>query len=140
MLSNARSDEDIEILANLNRKLIQDEGSENRMSDAELKSRMVKWIKTEEYKAFFINCRASTVIGYILWKEEEKEVYLRQMYVHPESRRSGIGRSAVKEFMRRIPSNKPCRLDALSSNLTALNFWKACGFVEYAVIFRKGVV
>lgn len=74
---------DLELLTEMNKQLIEDEGSSNPMSLAELRQRMKEWLQGSWNTDLIMN--NDEVIGYALYcfKENQydneiKEVYLRQ--------------------------------------------------------------
>lgn len=64
--------------------------------------------------------------------KSNRHVYEIHIAVHPDRQRSGIGRDlmeAVKELAAERGIRK-LRLRVLSSNLTAMSFYRKCGFLE----------
>ena len=87
------TDGDLDLLAEWNLQLIRDEGHRNRMSVADLRVRMQEWL-AGEYKAVVFSADGKPV-AYADYRENEHEVYLRQLFVARDVRRRGIGRTAV---------------------------------------------
>src|SRR5690242_3034785 len=92
--------EDCFLLAELNHQLIQDEGHRNRMTAPELEQRMRDWL-SGEYRAVIYEM-GGEVVAYALFREQPKEVYLRQLFIVRHRRRQGIGRQAVEILRREI--------------------------------------
>ena len=121
------------LLAEMNSRLLEDEGHRNRnMSVADLELRISAWLRAGEYEAvlFWVGPPAA----YALFRREANEVFLRQFFVERERRRQGIGRAAVTILQNEvwIP---PVRitLEVLAHNAVAKTFWQAVGFRDYAV-------
>lgn len=120
------------MLAELNSQLIQDEGHRNKMSLAELETRMKGWLETE-YTAQIFEI-ASEPIAYALYREQGSEIYLRQLFVDRNRRRQGIGRAAIAILRTNIwPKNKRLTVDVLTHNTVAIDFWRAVGYRDYCL-------
>ncbi len=123
---------DCPMLAELNSQLIQDEGHRNKMSLAELETRMKGWLETE-YTAQIFEI-ASEPIAYALYREQGSEIYLRQLFVDRNRRRQGIGRAAIAILRTNIwPKNKRLTVDVLTHNTVAIDFWRAVGYRDYCL-------
>jgi GNAT superfamily N-acetyltransferase len=127
---------DIDELAELNARLIEDEGHRNPLTPAELKHRMREWVEST-YSAVLFNRDASTA-AYALYCEGdqfgERFIFLRQFFVKPEFRRQGIGRAAIRILYDEIwPPNSRVALDVLCHNSAGRAFWEAMGFREYSM-------
>jgi predicted acetyltransferase len=81
-------------LSELNLQLIKDEGSSNKMSDAELESRMRRFLQTD-YDAYLFKLGDETV-GYALVQTRVSPVYLRQFFISRKFRRRGYGKEAFQ--------------------------------------------
>jgi GNAT superfamily N-acetyltransferase len=124
--------DDSPLLAQLNQQLIQDEGHRNRMTLTELERRMRGWL-TNEYRAVLYE-DGGEVVAYALFREQEQEIYLRQLLVVPDRRRQGIGRRAVEILRSQVwPKTKRLTADVLVTNHSALAFWRAVGYQDYAL-------
>src|SRR5213592_3798749 len=124
--------DDCAILAKLNHQLIQDEGHRNRMTDPELEQRMSGWLQGE-YRAVIYE-EGGEVVAYALFREQPKEIYLRQLFVVRNRRRQGLGRRAVEILRSEIwPRNKRLTVDVLVTNKTAIAFWRAVGYADYSL-------
>jgi|SRR5436190_2628098 len=128
----AASPEDAALLARMNAQLIRDEGHRNPMSVSELETRMRGWLESD-YEAVLIE-QDGEPVGYALFRQESDHIYLRQLFVVPGRRRSGIGRKAIV-WLRENPwaSAARVRLDVLVDNGTGRAFWRAVGFDDYCV-------
>ncbi len=123
---------DAPLLAEMNQSLIRDEGHRNRLSLAELDQRMTGWL-AGEYRVVIFE-EANVTLGYALFRDEPKFIYLRQFYVRPERRREGIGCAAIDWLRNNVwPPSKRLRLDVLIGNETAISFWRAVGFRDYCL-------
>src|SRR5690348_12088298 len=119
-------------LAELNHQLIRDEGHRNPMTVPQLEQRMRGFIEGE-YRAIIFE-EYSEVVAYALYREGADEVYLRQLFVVRHRRRKGIGRRAVEILRSQVwPKNRRLTVEVLVSNATAVAFWRALGYVDYAL-------
>jgi GNAT superfamily N-acetyltransferase len=120
------------LLAELNHQLIQDEGHRNRMTVAELESRMNGWL-AGEYRAVLaeIDCE---VAAYALFRDQPDEIYLRQLFVVRPRRRQGIGRLVMSFLRERVwPKNKRLTVEVLVANQAAVAFWRSMGYSDYCL-------
>lgn len=93
------------------------------------------WLAGEYQAVLFIDSREG--VGYALLRPDEREIYLRQFYVERGRRRQGVGRAAVELLRREIwPAGTSVTLEVLVGNQTALAFWRAVGFADYALTMR----
>lgn len=123
--------EDVQLLAEMNYQLIKDEGHSNPMGVTELRERMSTWLEGI-YSAALIK-EHSQVVGYALWRNEKKYLYIRQFFVLPEHRGKGIGKNAIQLLKKQNWKNMALRLDVLVGNKRGLSFWRAVGFNEYCI-------
>jgi ribosomal protein S18 acetylase RimI-like enzyme len=131
------SPSDAPVLAEMNRRLIKDEGHRNRMTPAELHNRMQGWLSSGEYDAAIFE-QDGAPAGYALFRREPDHVYVRQFYVDPEHRRRGVGQAAVEWLCANRWRGAPrVRLDVLVGNAAGRGFWKAVGFLEYCVTMER---
>lgn len=127
--------DDLSLLAELNRQLIQDQRASNPMSVAELEARMRGWL-VAEYRAVVFEIDSKPV-AYGLFRPNEGGIHLRQFFVARAFRRQGIGRRAIEAFRQRfVPPGAALTLEVLVHNSPGLAFWRALGFQEHALSFR----
>lgn len=139
------SPSDAPLLARMNRQLIIDEHSRNRMSEDELETRMRDWLE-RDMRAVLIRYRHE-VIGYLLYRRmnveneygpNEQVVYVRQFYIERSYRRRGIGQMAFEQITNEyFPSHVTLTLDVLESNPEAKAFWHKLGFETYCTTMRR---
>lgn len=123
-------------LANMNKELIQTEGSSNPMSLSQLEDRMKGWLDGE-WEIVMIVLHLS-VIGYVVYQirsddySAEKTVYIRQFYIEDRYRGCGYGTAAMDDLIEHIfPANAAVSLDVLESNHQGYQFWTKYGFKPY---------
>ncbi len=123
---------DCALLAELNHQLIRDEGHRNPMTIPQLEQRMRGFIEGE-YRAIIFE-KYGEVVAYALYREGADEIYVRQLFVVRHRRRKGIGRRAV-EILRSQgwPTTKRLTVEVLVANTAAVAFWRALGYVDYAL-------
>ena len=129
---------DLSLLAELNQQLIRDEGHPNPMSLAELESRMQAWL-VRVYTAVLFE-REGAVVGYALYRTDNAGIFLRQFFICRDERRKGHGRTAMALLFKRVwPAGATVSLEVLSANQTAIDFWRALGFEDYALTLRRRI-
>ena len=120
----------------MNQQLIPDEGHRNRMTLAELEGRMAAFL-TGDYSAVLFE-EAGRLLGYALYKQEAEWIYLRQFFVLPENRRSGVGRMAFQWLQSNVWRNWPrVRVEVLTNNPTGIAFWRSIGFTDYCLTMER---
>ena len=94
------TDKDLPNLAQMNKRLIEDEGSRNPMSVEELQARMAKWTREDWKMDLFME--QGSAVGYAVYQLRKDEydpdrnvVYLRQMYLEREYHNLGVGTNAL---------------------------------------------
>jgi GNAT superfamily N-acetyltransferase len=86
-----------------------------------------------EYRAIVFEAFGE-VVAYALYREGPEEVYLRQLFVVPTRRRQGIGRRVVEILRLHVwPQGKRLTVEVLVANTAAVAFWRAVGYVDYAL-------
>jgi GNAT superfamily N-acetyltransferase len=121
----------------MNECLIEDEGSRNPMSIAELQNRMGEWLRGEWRVELFIE--GDTVVGYAVYQfrrdayEPDKVVvYLRQLYIERDKRSRGLGSRTIKLLAQtHFPLGCRIEVDVLASNPRGAKFWSQIGFQPY---------
>lgn len=127
------SAEDAEKLAELNKQLIEDEKSDNKMSLGELQDRMKSFLETD-YSAYFF-MEDNSIIGYALVNTRAEPLYLRQFFIARNFRRNHKGRQAFELLLNELKTDK-IDLEVLSWNEAGLKFWQSCGFAERSRYMR----
>ena len=119
-------------LAGLNHQLIRDEGHRNPMTVPQLEERMRGWL-ADEYRAVIYE-DGGEVVAYALFREDESEIYLRQLFVVRHRRGQGIGHRAVQILRSQIwPKDKRLTVEVLTANKRAVKFWRSVGYSDYAL-------
>ncbi len=119
--------EDVDVLAKMNKQLIEDEQSDNPMDISQLKNRMTDFLKNG-YKAYLI-IHNEKAIGYALIDITQDPKYLRQFFIVREERRKQYGKQAFVKLLERLDINE-LDIDVLSWNEIGIKFWEAIGFKE----------
>ena len=124
--------DDCTLLGELNHQLIRDEGHRNQMNPEQLRDRMGKWLE-RDYRAVMFE-EDGCVVGYALFREEQNEIYLRQLFICRDQRRRGLGRRAIEILKNDIwLKEKRLTVEVLVSNEGAVRFWRAVGYKDYAL-------
>lgn len=123
-------------LAEMNYKLIRDEGHRNPMNKVQLTRRMKNWLRGEYQACLFEE--HGEIIGYCLYRKEEGFIYIRQFFIDRVFREQGLGREAFKLVLKGF-WKKPLilRLDVLVGNKTGIGFWRNMGFKDYCLTMER---
>lgn len=117
---------DIETLAVLNKRLIEDERHPNPMTIEQLSARMTGWLQKEYYS--YLAIIDNQTAAYCLYRDADNYYYLRHLYVERDFRRRGIASMLLDWMYDHIWTEKKVRLDVLSHNKGAITFYKQYGF------------
>jgi ribosomal protein S18 acetylase RimI-like enzyme len=117
---------EVETLAELNKRLIEDERHPNPMSFEQLTRRMKEWLQGE-YTCYVAE-EGDEVIAYCLFRDDGEYYYMRQLFVERGHRRGGIATAFLDWMYGHIWIDRKVRLDVLSRNEEAIAFYKAYGF------------
>jgi len=127
------SEEDLDLLSQLNRQLIEDEMHDNNMTMDQLKERMSGFLSLN-YKAYlFMEC--DDLKGYALINHDRQPLYLRQFYICRDSRRRGYGKAAFFKLLDYI-GTRIIDIEVLYWNETGKKFWNSIGFKERSIYMR----
>jgi RimJ/RimL family protein N-acetyltransferase len=137
---------DVPLLAAMNQQLIQDEGSRNPMTLAELEERMREWLASN-WQAVVVEID-SEAVGYLLFQFRSDEylpsdttVYVRQFFIGRNCRSRGIGRQAFNLIRERFfPRVSSVVLDVLEVNSQARRFWMSLGFKPYCTTMKLNLL
>lgn len=136
----AATEADLLLLAEMNKRLFEDAGSQNPMPVAALAERLAAWhAGTEWHIAVFVSGDAT--VGYAvfstrpdLYQPEIPFVYVRQFYIDRAWRRQGLGREAFAALARAyFPGRCKVTIDTLATDPNATAFWSALGFAPYSM-------
>lgn len=117
---------DVERLAELNMRLIEDERHPNPMNTTQLAERMKDWLST--YYICYVAKQHGDIFGYCLYRNEGGYYYIRQLYVNRTHRRKGIATQLLDWLYANVWTDKKVRLDVLAYNEDAIAFYKRYGF------------
>jgi len=127
----AAAESDLGLLAEWNHQLIRDEGHRNPMTVAQLGDRMKMWLQGE-YRAVLFSTDAP--VAYALFTRKTDPLYLRQLFVCRDRRRTGIGRAAMAILREQIwPKDVRLTVEVLCSNHAILAFWRSVGYQDYSL-------
>ena len=117
---------DAKILAELNKRLIEDERHPNPMDIAQLTERMQEWLTTDYI--CYIAKENGHIVAYCLYRDDGDYYYMRQLYVDRAHRRKGIATRLLDWLYENVWTDKKVRLDVLAHNEDAVAFYKRYGF------------
>ena len=100
---------DVDRLAELNKRLIEDERHPNSMNITELAQRMQEWLATD-YICYMAKENGHTV-AYCLYRDDGGHYYMRQLYVDRGHRRKGIATRLLDWLYENVWTGKKVRLD-----------------------------
>lgn len=78
------------------------------------------------------------VVGYLLWREEDDGIFLRQFFVVRRWRRRGLGRAMVEQATREYWAGRTVCLEVLAANRGGREFWTKLGFGEQHTRMSRG--
>ena len=121
------SQDDVKVLAQMNRTLTEDEKSDVVMTPDEFERRMADFLITD-YKAFFF-LDDGVIVGYALVNMTTSPLYLRQFFICREARRKGFGTMAIDALLNDLGTDE-IDIDVYAWNKRGISFWKSLGFAE----------
>ena len=124
--------DDCPSLAVMNKHLIDDEGSGNKMTIPELETRMRDWLQKGVYTAFLFKLNEDT-IGYAL--VDLANMWMRQFFICREHRRSGYGRTAAACLFEHLGLDE-IGLSCLVENERGQAFWRSFNHEIYSIEFK----
>lgn len=127
------TDDDLDLLASLNKQLIEDERHDNTMTIDQLKERMRGFIHAD-YKAYLFTENGETK-GYALVDHFREPVYVRHFFVCRDSRRNGYGKLAFRILADELRTDK-IDIEVMSWNERGYMFWRSLGLKERSVYMR----
>lgn len=137
---------DFDVLAQMNRELIEDEGHRNPMSVLQLKERFRRFVTEDGYTVDLV-LFGGEVAGFATHRYEPDDaeasgmhVHLRQFYIARGKRRGGIGTSALELLIHaRFKAGDRIFLDVLEANPGGKHFWSKTGFTPYGTTMERVV-
>ncbi|MCL6591342.1 MAG: GNAT family N-acetyltransferase [Firmicutes bacterium] len=127
------SDEDLDLLAVLNKQLIEDEKHDNKMNVEQLRERMKGFINSN-YKAYLFE-KDSKTIGYALVDHTRKPLYLRQFFICRDVRRQGYGKTTFNKLWELLKT-EIIDIEVMSWNERGIGFWRSLGFKDRSIYMR----
>jgi GNAT superfamily N-acetyltransferase len=127
------SHEDLDLLADLNNQLIEDERHDNQMNIEQLKERMRTFINTD-YNAYKFELDGE-IIGYALVNHIRQPLYLRHLFICRNSRRNGYGKLAFEKLIELLNTTN-IDIEVMYWNNVGYGFWKSLGFNERSIYMR----
>jgi GNAT superfamily N-acetyltransferase/catechol 2,3-dioxygenase-like lactoylglutathione lyase family enzyme len=128
---------DAAILAELNARLSEDEGSSVGTPAAYL-DRMQTWLAEGRYDAAIVDPDGEA-IAYVVWRDDPdyEDIYVRQFFVVREHRGQGLGRQLFERAAEELWAGRVLRLDVYDSNPRGRAFWEQMGFASYSSLMRR---
>jgi len=130
---NQASLDDLDVLALMNKQLIEDEQHDNPMDVEALKIRMKEFL-LGEYRAYLFK-QEEVIKGYALVNYVRKPAYLRQFFLCRDSRGSGLGKACFQLLLKELKVEQ-LDVEVMYWNETGYKFWKSLGFEERSVYLR----
>ncbi len=76
--------------------------------------------------------------GYVLWRFEDDDVYVRHIWLNEDYRGSGLSANVLDWLSEKYWNDKRIRIQMFASNERMRNFWHVQGFKERSVIMERG--
>lgn len=136
--------EDIDVLASLNKQLVEDEENRFQPDHGELAARMAGWLAGVEWLVDAFTDATGEIVGFLVHGRRFNpaapggdEIYIRLFAVDRARRREGIGKTAINLFLKeRCEPGVRVMLDVLETNPAGQRFWRQAGFKPYAAILE----
>jgi GNAT superfamily N-acetyltransferase len=137
---------DFDLLARMNRELIEDEGHRNPMTVPQLKERFQRFVSKDGWHVDVILIDG-TIGGFATHRYEPdvtepsgQRVYLRQFYIARDRRGGGVGRAALDLLIdARFKDGDRIFLNVLEANPGGKQFWTRTGFAPYDTTMERVV-
>ena len=140
----AVGEEHLAILAAMNQRLVEDEGSRNPFSEIQFRQRIAGWLDGDEWELVLFTDSAGSTVGYAVYRLRKHEydhhlqvVHLRQFFVDRPFRGQGVGRAAYVQLEDERFQGREVSLGVLTTNPGGRRFWEKMGFSEYYVSMKK---
>jgi ribosomal-protein-alanine N-acetyltransferase len=96
---------------------------------------LLKFLRTREVIGHVAETPSGRVVGYMIYLLGNREIRLLRLAVHPDSRRSGVGRALVEKARNKVGHRRPVlTIYVRESNLGACKFYNAAGIPAVAVL------
>ena len=118
---------DLAELSVLNKRLREDERTDNEMSDEEITKRMESFITGQVYKVHVLENPEKEIIGYCVLDITREPNYMRQLFVKSQYRNHGYGKLLLKKVMEEYQL-KEIDLEVMLWNESAIRFYEHIGF------------
>jgi len=125
--------DDLNLIAEMTKKLFEDEPSDTILSIEQFENRLLNYINTGSQAYLFIE---NEVIGYALVNLVRNPYYLIDFFICRNHRLSGKGTMAFNKLMDKLDTEN-IDLDVFCWNDRGRKFWESLGFKERAIIMRK---
>ena len=125
---------DTEILAAMNKQLIEDERHDNPMDIPQLQERMAGFL-SGDYIAVFCADDKSNILGYALVNKTASPLYLRQFFICRESRRKGYGKQFFSQLLEYLGTDM-IDIEVIVWNEAGKAFWENLGFQPRSIYMR----
>ncbi len=79
------------------------------------------------------------VVAFSIWDEIDLSIHIKICEVKPTSRRKGIGRMLVENFMEHFRSNGSMAIYLDSKTPSSEIFWRQCGFIDFPWQKNRGI-
>jgi GNAT superfamily N-acetyltransferase len=129
---------DVPVLARWEHALAQEENEREALTLPQREARLREWMASAQCIAHVFE-QAKAPAGFVIWGSHgPREIFVRQFYVQPSSRRQGVGRAAVATMRANVwPRDARVSLRVLVGSAAYLAFWRACGFSDFSITLEQ---
>ena len=130
------TNEDIEILAEMNQELCKDENHKNQFKSKNWFQKRMATFLNSSYTAVIFELKDNPIAYafFVNHAEHVDTIHLRQIFVRGTVKRQGIGKNAMQILLNKVwPKGRRITVESLSNNHKALSFYKSLGFTDYSV-------
>jgi RimJ/RimL family protein N-acetyltransferase len=126
----------INLLVEMNKKLVNDENYDRPLSHEKLVERWHSFF-SDKYRIYIFE-KDSKIVGYCVIHDDQDPKYIRHFYIKDEFRGKNLGRTAFELLLKELNVSE-IDLDVMHWNKDGIAFWKALGFKEryLGMTFKK---
>lgn len=128
--------DDLDSLAQMNLHLYT-EGERRREKSIEGLKERFRYYLTETKWNLHIAMIDGKDVGYVLWRFEDDDVYIRHIWLHSDYRGRGLSEQVLDILTEKYWGDKRLRIQMFATNERMRNYWKLQGFKERSVIMER---
>ncbi|MFV0322051.1 MAG: GNAT family N-acetyltransferase [Alphaproteobacteria bacterium] len=128
--------EDLDSLAQMNLRLYTEGERRREKSIEDLKDRFRYYLTNSAWNVHIAMIDDNDV-GYVLWRFEDDDVYIRHIWLHSDYRGRGLSEQVLDILTDEFWGTKRLRIQMFATNERMRNYWKLQGFKERSIIMER---